>query len=287
MVIYLEYLFLENFLTGGLLLLLTSKLAGHSPSRIRLIMGSVISGIGGFTIFIPAAGFGGAVIRLAAAVLICTVVFAEKQAKPMKLMKPTKTIKTTLIFLALTFLSGGAAMAFTLWRQIPAVSGNGALYLEPLTYGTLICLAVPAFGLTYIFVKLVRKGQMETITRGKVCLTIKGKVYSFEALADSGNSLREPLTGRPAALIDRKGAAKLSFRPEDAETGRDETMADRLVVIPYKAVGTEKGILKGIRTDSITFREKEMKGAVLAFYDGDFGDFEVLLNREVLDEEIT
>ena len=281
MVIYLEYLFLENFLTGGLLLLLTSKLAGRSPSRIRLILGSVISGIGGFTIFIPAAGFGGAAIRLAAAVLICTVVFAEKQAKPLK------TIKTTLIFLALTFLSGGAAMAFTLWRQIPAVSGNGALYLEPLTYGTLICLAVPAFGLTYIFVKLVRKRQMETITRGKVCLTIKGMVYSFEALADSGNSLREPLTGRPAALIDRKGAAKLSFRPEDAETGRDETMADRLVVIPYKAVGTEKGILKGIRTDSITFREKEMKGAVLAFYDGDFGDFEVLLSREVLNEEIT
>ena len=281
MVIYLEYLFLENFLTGGLLLLLTSKLSGHSPSRIRLILGSVISGAGGFTIFIPAAGFGGAVIRLAAAVLICTVVFAEKQAKPLK------TIKTTLIFLALTFLSGGAAMAFTLWRQIPAVSGNGALYLEPLTYGTLICLAVPAFGLTYIFVKLVRKRQMETITRGKVCLTIKGMVYSFEALADSGNSLREPLTGRPAALIDRKGAAKLSFRPEDAETGRDETMADRLVVIPYKAVGTEKGILKGIRTDSITFREKEMKGAVLAFYDGDLGDFEVLLSREVLNEEIT
>lgn len=285
MVIYLEYLFLENFLTGGLLLLLTSKLSGHSPSRIRLILGSVISGIGGFTIFIPAAGFGGAVIRLAAAVLICTVVFAGGGSESG--VKPAKIVKLTLLFLALTFLSGGAAMAFTLWRQIPAVSGNGALYLEPLTYGTLICLAVPAFGLTYIFVKLVRKRQMESITRGKVCLTIKGKVYSFEALADSGNSLREPLTGRPAALIDRKGAAKLSFRPEDAETGRDETMADRLVIIPYKAVGTEKGILKGIRTDSITFREKEMKGAVLAFYDGDFGDFEVLLSREVLNEEIT
>ena len=276
MVIYLEYLFLENFLTGGLLLLLTSKLAGHSPSRIRLILGSVISGIGGFTIFIPAAGFGGAAIRLAAAVLICTVVFAGGGSESG--IKPAKIVKLTMIFLALTFLSGGAAMAFTLWRQIPAVSGNGALYLEPLTYGTLIWLAVPAFGMTYIFVKLVRKRQMESITKGKVCLTIKGKVYSFEALADSGSSLREPFTGRPAALIDRGGAAKLSLRPEDA---------DRLVLIPYRAVGTEKGLLKGIRTDSITFREKEMKGAVLAFYDGDFGDFEVLLSREVLDEEIT
>ena len=285
MVIYLEYLFLENFLTGGLLLILTARLAGCNPSRLRLILGSVISGIGGFIIFIPAGGFCGAAVRLTAALVICTVVFAG--GGPESGIKPAKIVKLTLLFLALTFLSGGAAMAFTLWRQIPAVSGNGALYLEPLTYGALICLAVPAFGLAWIFVKLVRKQRIENITRGEVCLTIKGKVYSFEALADSGNSLREPLTGRPAALIDRKGAAKLSFRPEDAETGRDETMADRLVVIPYKAVGTEKGILKGIRTDSITFREKEMKGAVLAFYDGDFGDFEVLLSREVLDEEIT
>lgn len=276
MVIYLEYLFLENFLTGGLLLLLTSKLAGRSPSRIRLILGSVISGMGGFTIFIPAAGFGGAAIRLAAAVLICTMVFAG--GGPESGIKPAKIVKLTLLFLALTFLSGGAAMAFTLWRQIPAVSGNGALYLEPLTYGALICLAVPAFGLAWIFVKLVRKQRIENITRGEVCLTIKGKVYSFEALADSGSSLREPFTGRPAALIDRGGAAKLSLRPEDA---------DRLVLIPYKAVGTEKGLLKGIRTDSISFRGKELRGAVLAFYDGDFGDFNVLLSREVLDEEIT
>ena len=281
MVIYLEYLFLENFLTGGMLLFLTAKLAGCSPGRIRLILGSVLSGAGGFTIFIPASGFYGAAIRLSAAMLICTVVFAGKRVRLVRI------VKLTLLFLALTFLSGGAAMAFTLWRQLPAVSGNGALYFEPLTYGTLVCLAVPAFVLTCIFVKLVRKRQMQTIIRGKVCLTIKGQVYSFEALADSGNSLREPLTGRPAALIDRKGAEKLSFRPEDAETGKEEDLADRLVVIPYKAVGTEKGLLKGIRTDSITFRAKEMKGAVLAFYDGDFGDFDVLLSREVLDEEIT
>ena len=34
------------------------------------------------------------------------------------------------------------------------------------------------------------------------------------------------------------------------------------------------------------FGEKKIKGAALAFYEGDFGDFEVLLSREVLDEGI-
>ena len=177
-------------------------------------------------------------------------------------------------------------MAFTLWRQIPAVTGNGALYTQPLTYGMLLCIAVPAFAVTYFFVRLVREKRTEKITRGRVCLTIKGQVYSFEALADSGNSLREPFTGKPAALIDSKGAVKLPFGPEDAEKGDDEELRRRFVLLPYKTVGTDKGVLKGIRTDCITFGDKEMKGAVLAFYEGDFGDFEVLLSREVLDEGI-
>lgn len=281
MVIYLEYLFLENFLTGGLLLFLTARLAGDSVGRLRLFLGGILSGAGGLAVFLPASGLTGIIMRMAAAVLICGAAFGEKP------FKPVKFLKRTALFLALTFLSGGAAMAFALWRQIPAVSGNGALYFEPLTYGALVCLAVPAFGLTYCFIRLIRERRMETIIRGKVCLTIEEQVYSFEALADSGNSLREPLTGRPAALIDSKGASKLPFRPEDIETGRDETLKGRFVLLPYKAVGTEKGLLRGIRTDSLSFGRKEMKGAVLAFYDGDFGDFEVLLSREVLDEGIT
>ena len=278
MTIYLEYLLLENFITGGLLLYFTAKLAGDNPSRLRLFMGSIISGAGGLTIFIPASGIGGGLLRIGLTVFICAVVFGHK---------PVRLLTRTVLFLALTFLSGGAAMAFTLWWQIPAVTGNGALYIQPLTYGLLLCIAVPAFAVTYFFVRLVREKRTEKITRGRVCLTIKGQVYSFEALADSGNSLREPFTGKPAALIDSKGAVKLPFGPEDAEKGDDEELRCRFVLLPYKAVGTEKGVLKGIRTDCITFGTKEMKGAVLAFYEGDFGDFEVLLSREVLDEGIT
>ena len=103
---------------------------------------------------------------------------------------------------------------------------------------------------------------------------------------DSGNSLREPFSGKPAVLIDRKGAARLPFGPEDAETGADETLKNRFVLVPYKTVGKDEGFLKGIRTDRIIFGGKELKGAVLAFYEGDFGDFEVLMSREVLDEGI-
>lgn len=98
----------------------------------------------------------------------------------------------------------------------------------------------------------------------------------FEALVDSGNSLREPLTGRPVMLMDSKGAARLPVLPPE-----------RYAAVPYRAVGTENGILSGFRADEIEFEGRRLKGVVIAFYEGDFGGFEMLLHREVLNDDIT
>ena len=53
MEIYGEYLFLENFITGILLLLLTGRLSGEHPVKIRLFAGGLICGMSGFLILLP------------------------------------------------------------------------------------------------------------------------------------------------------------------------------------------------------------------------------------------
>jgi hypothetical protein len=168
-------------------------------------------------------------------------------------------------------------MAFFLWQEIAAVSGNGALYIPPVTYAKLIVWGGLAFGITWKFIKIVKERRSAVITRGDVFISINGRRYVFEALADSGNSLREPFTGRPVNLIGKTAALKL-------EGGIPH---ERFVTVPYHAVGTEKGLLRGIRTDEIEFSGRTYKRAVVAFYEDDFEDFEVLLSREVLNEEIT
>ena len=264
MIIYGEYLFIENFVTGFLLLLLTARLSGRTASWQRLLAGGVICGAGGFTIFIPARGLTAVIVGITAG-LAAAATFGTR-----------KLLKITLLFISLTFLSGGAAMAFMLWRQIPAISGNGALYVEPATYAQLILWAAIALGLTFFFVRLLKERRMACITKGKVCLRLNGRSYWFEAFADSGNGLREPLTGRPVMLLDRSGAARLGEIPPE-----------RFAAVPYRAVGTETGLLKGFRADEIEFEGKSISGPIIAFYEGNFGEFEMLLNREVLDGDIT
>ena len=260
MVIYGEYLFIENFVTGCLLLALTGHLAGRQVSSLRLLAAGALCGAGSFTIFLPANWFTAAVIGAAAV----AAAFGTRNF-----------FKNSMLFISLTFLSGGAAMALMLMARVPAVSGNGALYMEPVTYAQLILWAAAAFGLTDFFVKLVRERRLACITKGKVCLSINGVNCWFEALVDSGNCLREPFTGRPVMLLAVKAAASLPQIPPE-----------RHMTVPYRAVGTERGVLSGFRADYIEFAGSRIKGAVIAFYEGDFGDFEMLLSREVLNENI-
>ena len=123
MVIYGEYLFIENFIAGLLLILLTGKLTGRMPAKMRILLAAVLCGLSGFIIFLPLNGGWSAVLRLLAGTLCAAAAFGLREI-----------VKTTGLFLALTFLSGGAVMALLLWRQQPAVSHQGIIYMDAVTY---------------------------------------------------------------------------------------------------------------------------------------------------------
>ena len=125
-VIYGEYLFLENFITGGILLFFTVKLLNRRFSRIRLFIGAAMCGAAGFAIFLPVAGIAGILMQVGIA---ASAVFLGLGAKTAK-----ELLVQTAIFMALTLISGGGVMALMLWQEIPSVSGAGALYIPPLTY---------------------------------------------------------------------------------------------------------------------------------------------------------
>jgi len=274
MIIYGEYLFAENFITGLLLLQMTGMLTSTKPTRRvqsggqrmvrlwRLLAGAVLSGAGGFLIFLPLSAAEGILIR---GVLAAAVTAAA--------LGTDRLLKKTAVFLILSFLTGGTAMALFLWMQVPALSGNGALYVDAMTYVMVICCGAPAMGFSWWFVKLVRRQHALGRITGTAVLEVKGRCYSLPAMVDTGNSLRDPLTGRPVILTDRKGKEKLGFT--------EDSWPERFVPVPYTAVGVKHGLLPGVRLDRVSFEGREVAGVVLAFYKGTFRGFDVLLSWEL------
>lgn len=264
MVIYGEYLFIENFVAGIFLIIMTARLTGQKPAAIRIIMGAFLCGISGFIIFLPASGVLSSILRVAACFACVASVFGIKDI-----------VKTAGLFLILTFASAGGVMMLLLWRKTPVISHQGIIYMDALTYLRLLCFGILIFGFVYWFVKLIRRYGRDIAIKGKVCFIIDGKSYFFRAFVDSGNCLKEPLTGKPVILLDRKGASRLPFKAEN--------MPSRYRLIPYRSVGVKSGSLEAVRTDRIIFGEHIFDGGYIAFYEGDFDDFEVLMSREFLE----
>ena len=268
MVVYAEDLFLENFITGLILLYLTARMTmlrnEALPPFWRILLGGILCGCSGFFLFLPVNYGAALLLRGIAAFSVCLTVFGGRSV-----------LKRTAFFLFISFFSGGMAMAFFLWRQIPAMAANGILYLESMTYAMLVSCGLPALAGTWWMISLLRRHRAMNLAAGEVELELDGKCCRLTAWIDSGNCLREPISGSPVILVDTRGSRRLPFTREE--------YGHRLVAVPYQTVGVEKGILMGIRLDRMRYGEYESGSVVLAWYEGQFDGFEVLLNRELLE----
>ena len=52
MVVYAEYLFLENFITGLIILYFSGRICGRKTKKIRLCAGGALCGLFSFTLFV-------------------------------------------------------------------------------------------------------------------------------------------------------------------------------------------------------------------------------------------
>ena len=107
----------------------------------------------------------------------------------------------------------------------------------------------------------------------------QGRKLTLKALLDTGNGLREPISGRPVSIIER----------DVYDTLCHQTIQERYRVIPYHSIGKEHGILQGTEVDElIIWREDEpyvQKKAVIALYEGKLsgnGSYQMILHTGLL-----
>ncbi len=146
--------------------------------------------------------------------------------------------------------------------------------VESLAFAGLLCLPVERF-----LRKRYKNGRIGD-HRYRVRLYYQGNVRSFCALTDSGNRLRVPETGGPVSLISYKDC-----------TGFCDTVSGGFY-IPYRAVGTEKGLLFAmwfekmeIETEENTITIENPAVAIVKESLSANGDFTMILPEEYVPGE--
>lgn len=113
--------------------------------------------------------------------------------------------------------------------------------------------------------------------RCQVVLLKGGKSRKVQALIDTGNSLRDTVTGKPVSIIDKKAVMEL--------WGEDDMAGIRY--IPYHSIGKAEGVMPLITLDGMYVCRKEKEWierplAAICEEDITADRYEMILNPDVL-----
>ncbi|MDF2655718.1 MAG: peptidase sporulation factor SpoIIGA [Bacillota bacterium] len=256
MVIYAEYLFLENALTGGLILLLTAGISGIRCKKLFLILGSILCGIYSFMIFWDS--LHPLLALLSKLVFSFGLVFMVFQPKTLR-----RFGRITLVFYLISFAMGGITIGLMYFLGIQGVTQNSSIYMNGFGYVYVALGCAMTFGIFHLFAGFIKGRMIRERIYADVEISLEGTKETLKGLVDTGNFLADPVSGKPVFLINEQGAKKLfptEILQEIMQGNRSEHTYERLMssryatrirLIPYRTVGDGKGYFIGVRTDSI------------------------------------
>ena len=218
--VYLDGILLLNFLVDLLLLLGTNRLSGF-PAEPRLVWAALMGAVFAACCVLPGFRFlGNFFWRLVSLLLMGSVAFGWNRS----------AIRRTCIFAILSMALGGLA-----------------LNLHRISFPALILGAAGTWAICYGAVG-GRIGGREYVT---VEIPVGGDVLSVIALKDTGNHLRDPVTGESVLVVAGEIAARLTGLTPSQLSAPLETLGANprmgLRLIPYHAVGQKNGMLLGKR----------------------------------------
>lgn len=252
-VIYIDTLFLLNAVVDYLLLLAAARVAGEPLSRGRFLLGGVMGGIYAVAIFLFPM-LTGMVYKCAVLMLIMLVAYGKSQ----------KLLRQILIFLALSAAFAGGILAISLTGGEGLSLNGGVLYssmdLKMVLLSASFCYAV----LTTVF----QNFATHTVASGElisVRLELQGKEIEFFAMIDTGNTLKDPISGLPVLVVEAQVLSELLPRPFPREKVAqpydfmnhysNHPIGKRMRLIPYQAVGVQ-GLLLVMKMDKVTLNHE-------------------------------
>lgn len=202
-VVYLDRVVLLNLAVDYLLLLATARLAGLPLRRGRLGLCAALGAAYAAAVFLPGCrGLAHPLCRLAAGTAMCRLAWLRER-RPWRLT-------------ALFFLLSGALAGLLLAVGLAAGSPEALLsrvYHADVSWPVLLGSAI-GFGLLLHLV--FRQGaRHEGGELMDVTVSLQGRRQRLRALHDTGNTLRDPVSGQPVLVLEQDALREL-WPPEAA-----------------------------------------------------------------------
>ncbi len=254
-VVYVDLVVIINTAANYIILLLTGIICDERVSRLKMFLSALFGGVYSACAIVPAWGFLTLFpVKITVSVVMLLIVFGGKK----------RILKTALVFYGVSAALGGMMYAASL-------RGDG-IY-TPVGLGVMAAV----FVLAYIIISLAFRRAAKNKPGGTRRVDIKngGKEAQFTALVDTGNSLKDPVTGQEAIIMGAEDIAGIlpdNIRRAVLNCPAAEAMeiiggtaaGTRFRLLPYSAVGVSGGLLLAFRPEELHIDGKKRDGVLIA-----------------------
>ncbi len=293
MAVYVDLLFLVNFTLNAWALWVTALLTGALRRRASLVLASVCGAIYAFGALTPWAPlFLHPLSKLALALVMIYVAFRPRVIG--------KTLHLLAWFLLVCFATAGVILGLYNLLLDKEVQRNMLAWGDLPLWVMGLALTI-LYGSGSRFLGALENRLVHVANSAQVRARFGEMEIELEALVDSGNHLVEPLTGRSVVVVALSAVsqllpseiAALSQAGTNWEAQLDQLAANewaqRLHFVPFHAVGSDQGVLLGVRADYVDVvcngRTRRVKGAILAISPVDLSksnDYQALVPLRLL-----
>ena len=176
MKVYIELVFIVNYLIDFMILYGTKRLLKINKSNIRLLFGSSVGTLSTFILFVNISNLELYILKILLSIIIILISFGKNNI-----------FVNTFYFYLISIIIGGILYLFDLTSN---------LYFNYL----LLILFSPV--IIYILIKELNKHTLNINDKYIVEITLGKKIYKLEGFIDTGNRLISPIKKEPVILVN-------------------------------------------------------------------------------------
>ncbi|MDR2606501.1 MAG: sigma-E processing peptidase SpoIIGA, partial [Oscillospiraceae bacterium] len=237
-VVYIDSLFVVNFAVDYLLALATAKLCALPVRKLRFLLAALFGACYAAAAYIPGVPqfVGGAAVRVSAGVVLALIAFGDR---------------------------GGFARHLLVFFGSAACFAGAALLVGRVSFKTLLVTVVAVYAvIAAVFRFAAAKKPGVSSATSQLGIAMGGRLVTVRVLNDSGNALRDPVSGAVLPVINYDCVKPLlaestctALESGLSVSGKYEALVKNGMsagLVPYRAMGTEGGLMITLKADSLT-----------------------------------
>ena len=293
MTIYIDIIIVENLIMNYIILYATGIISKDKISYTRIFFASLIGAVYAVTEYILKLNiYSNILIKIVLSIIIVYVAFYPQNVK--------KMYKQLVMFYVTTFTFGGVATYLIYVLKPQNIIIKNGMYVGTYVLKVIFLGAIVGTAILFVAFKLAKNKITKKDMICKIKIKINGKEKVLDAMVDTGNMLKEPITGTPVAVVERTSLYDLLPKeilnntesilggdfgkiPEDIKN----EYIPKLKIIPFASLGRQNGMLVGIKPDKIEVineQKEKNKNAIIGIYNKSLtkrGEYKALIGLEL------